>query len=192
MRLIVVDGLDGSGKDTQARKMKEWLEAHGEMVVLRSHPEDDNPWGRRAKRALKKTGKGAKLKASVYYALDVLRSVRRHCKRKKGGVVIMVRYLVGTAYLPDLPASLLYRFFHAILPTSKEMFFIDVTPEKMLERIKQRGEETEMFENLEALEQVRSRALGLIGIEWHIIDGNGTVGEVWAQMERVVNGDCAR
>ena len=47
--------------------------------------------------------------ASIYYALDVIRSVRLY--NRKAETVIMVRYLIGVAYLPFPIARLLYSFF---------------------------------------------------------------------------------
>jgi len=43
MRFIVIDGLDGAGKDTHAELIKRRYLSMGERVVFRSHPEDDNP-----------------------------------------------------------------------------------------------------------------------------------------------------
>jgi len=57
MRLIIVDGLDGVGKDTHAQLIKERYEKKGEKVIVRSHPESDNFYGRTAKKALLSQGK---------------------------------------------------------------------------------------------------------------------------------------
>ncbi|MFO8133394.1 MAG: hypothetical protein R6U10_05640, partial [Thermoplasmatota archaeon] len=57
MRFIVVDGMDGAGKDTHARLIRRHYEAKGESVLVRSHPTGDNVYGRRAKRALLGRGK---------------------------------------------------------------------------------------------------------------------------------------
>ena len=77
MRLIIVDGLDGVGKDTHAQLIKNRYEKKGEKVVLRSHPESDNFFGKKAKKALLGHGKIDKLQAALYYMLDVLRSIRK-------------------------------------------------------------------------------------------------------------------
>ena len=52
MRLIIVDGLDGVGKDTHANLIKKRYEEKGEKVAIRSHPTSDNYFGRKAKNAL--------------------------------------------------------------------------------------------------------------------------------------------
>ncbi len=61
MRFIVVDGLDGVGKDTHAHLIKKRYEENGEKVILRSHPESDNFFGRKAKKALYGQGKIKKI-----------------------------------------------------------------------------------------------------------------------------------
>lgn len=54
-RFIAIDGCDGSGKDTQARLLCEKYEKEG-SVIVRSHPETDNRYGRKSKSSLEKTG----------------------------------------------------------------------------------------------------------------------------------------
>ena len=109
MRFIVIDGLDGSGKDTQANLIHQKYLSRGENVILRSHPSGDNSYGIKAKKALLGSGKLNKIKASFYYALDVIRSVRMYYN--KADTVIFVRYLMGVAYLPFPVAKLFYSLF---------------------------------------------------------------------------------
>ena len=78
MRFIVVDGLDGVGKDTHARIIKKRYKAKGEKVIIRLHPESDNFFGKKAKKALYEEGKINQAKASIYYMLDLLRSIRKY------------------------------------------------------------------------------------------------------------------
>ena len=186
MRLIIVDGLDGVGKDTHAQLIRKRYEAKGECVVIRSHPESDNFYGRESKKALLGSGKINQVKASVFYALDVLHSLRLYYRRPKSDTLIMVRYLMGTAYLPMRFALFTYHFFEKFVPTSDYMIFLDASPEQLVERIKQRREQ-EMFETYEALLKVRTRMLTLAK-GWHIIDTAGTVNETFASIERVLDG----
>ena len=123
MRLIIVDGLDGVGKDTQALLIKKRYENLGKKVLIRSHPESDNLFGRKAKKALLGKGKINKLKASFFYMMDVLCSIKKYYRKKEYDTIIMVRYLVGTAYLPERFAKLAYKFFENFVPTSPYMFF---------------------------------------------------------------------
>ena len=62
-KFIVIDGLDGSGKDTQVNLLAEAYKKKGRDVIVRSHPCSDNKFGRKSKQALLKTGKFNKIKA---------------------------------------------------------------------------------------------------------------------------------
>jgi dTMP kinase len=105
---------------------------------------------------------------------------------KKAETVIMVRYLMGVAYLPFPLAKILYKFFTVVLPTSEYMLFLDVEPEESLKRLLKRNE-LEMFENLNDLIKVRGKALKFTE-KWHIINTGNSIEH--AQME--INGvlDC--
>jgi dTMP kinase len=183
MRYIIIDGLDGSGKDTQANLIQEKYVSRGEQVVLRTHPADDNSYGIKAKKALLGKGKINHTQASIYYALDVIRSVRLY--RKNGETVIMVRYLMGVAYLPFPLAKLLYSFFSFILPTSDYMFFLDVEPDELLKRLLKRNEH-EMFENLNDLIKVRGKALELAK-DWHIIHTGNSIEQTRFEINKILD-----
>lgn len=178
MRLIIVDGLDGVGKDTHGRLIAEYYKDKGEQVILRSHPAVDNYFGRKAKQALLHPGKVNKIKASIYYMVDVLRSIRKYYRPNKKGTLIMVRYLMGTAYLPRLLVRLGYSFFEHFVPISSYMFFLDAPTEEILNRIKQRNQH-EIFETHDALEKVRRKAMLLLH-NWYIIDTSGSVDDTFA------------
>jgi len=185
MRLIIIDGLDGVGKDTHAKFVKKKYEDKGETVLIRSHPESDNFFGRVTKNALLGEGVINKLKASVFYALDVLRSIREYYPRKDIDTLIMVRYLVGTAYLPERLARIAYKVFESFVPTSEYMFFLDAHPSVLLERVMKR-EDKEMFENLDELVKVRKKALILVK-KWNIIDTSGSVYETFSNIDKILD-----
>ena len=185
MQLIIVDGLDGVGKDTQAGLIKKRYENLGKKVIIRSHPESDNFFGRKAKKALMGKGKINKLKASVFYMMDVLRSINKYYRKKDIDTLIMVRYLVGTAYLPKKLAEIAYKFFENFVPTSEYMFFLDASPEVLFKRIEKRTEK-EMFETLEEFENVRKKAIHLVR-NWYIIDISGSINSSFSKIEDVLN-----
>jgi dTMP kinase len=186
MRLIIVDGLDGVGKDTHAQLIKKRYETKGEKVIVRSHPESDNFYGRTAKKALLGQGKINQLKASMFYAMDVLYSIRRYYRKPTSDTLIMVRYLMGTAYLPRRLTRTGYHFFEKLVPTSPYMFFLDAKPEELVERVKQRQSETEMFETQEAFLKVRSKALDLAK-GWYIINTGQSVEQTYHELEKVLD-----
>ncbi len=185
MKLIIVDGLDGVGKDTQARFIKKRYEKLGKKVIIRSHPESDNFFGRKAKKALLGKGKINKLKASFFYMIDVLLSIKKYYRKKNYDTLIMVRYLVGTAYLPKRFAEIAYNFFENFVPTSEYMFFLDASPEILLKRVANRKEK-EMFETLEEFENVRKKALHLVR-HWNIIDISGSIDNSYSKIENILD-----
>jgi len=187
MRFIIIDGLDGSGKDTHANLIHERYQSKGDSVILRTHPSNDNIYGVRAKNALLKHGKINHILASMFYAMDVIRSVRIYYG--KGESIIMVRYLMGVAYLPFPIARLLYSFFRMVLPTSDYMFFLDVEPDELLKRLLRRNEH-EMFENLNDLIKVRGKALELAK-DWNIINTGNSIEQAQIEINKILdNLDC--
>ena len=186
MRLIIIDGLDAAGKDTHAQLIKKRYEDKGESVTIRSHPEDDNRFGRIAKQALLGRGKRNKIKASIFYALDVIRSLRRYYRKDEPGTLILVRYLMGTAYLPMPFAKIAYNFFKTFLPTSDYMFFLDVSLDEALGRLGRR-EMYEMFETQEELVRVRNKALYLSRDGWHVINTCRPKEVVAAEINRILD-----
>jgi len=176
--------LDAAGKDTHAGIIKRKREQRGERVLIRSHPEDDNQFGIIAKQALFGTGKKNKINASVFYALDVIRSLLRYYKSDDYDTLIIVRYLMGTAYLPFPVAKFAYKFFKTLLPTSEQMFFLDVSPDEALRRIQKRRM-YEAFETREELVKVRKKALALAQEGWHIINTDRPQQTVAAEIARI-------
>ncbi len=169
MRLYVIDGLDGSGKDTQAYMLKEHLSAGGREVIVRIHPSADSQPGRASKKALMRRGQLWRMAATVLYSLDVIRSVILYCNGD--GDVILVRYTLACAYLPRAVMKPAYALVSFFMPKSPNMFFLDVTPEEAMQRIKNRGGDHEMFETLPHLRKNRERALSITG-DWKVIDGD--------------------
>ncbi|MCU0777038.1 MAG: hypothetical protein MUF86_05145 [Akkermansiaceae bacterium] len=46
---IVLEGIDGTGKSTHARRLGEWFESRGREVVISREP-TDGPWGKKTPR----------------------------------------------------------------------------------------------------------------------------------------------
>lgn len=185
MRLVIVDGLDGSGKDTQAQLIKMKYEKKGERICIRSHPEDDNYYGKKAKKSLLEKGKINKIKASIFYMMDVLHSIRKYYDPDKYDTIIMVRYLVGTAYLPKKFVKVGYNFFKKFVPTSNYMFFLDTSPEVLLKRVEGRNEK-EIFETYEGFVEVRNKALSIVQ-DWHIIDASSSIEDVFSKIDKILD-----
>jgi dTMP kinase len=183
MRFLVLDGLDGSGKDTQATNVAKYFARRNEKVILRSHPAGDNYFGRRARRYLQSVGKKAYFLAALFYIADVLRSIL-YFYRPNRARIIFVRYLMGVAYVPTVLMQPLYSFFAKLLPTTNCSILVDVKPSVARQRILKRGEAEEMFESIRKLAKMRRKMYRLaITNHWIIVDGNESPSKTWNQIE---------
>jgi dTMP kinase len=173
VKWLVVDGIDGSGKNTLAQLLKNWYEEKGHETIVMQHPSDR--WiGKMARRALQSEGTLMRAFASVFYILDVLISVSElHRLKRTDKTVIFVRYLMGTAYLPEEYVEFGYDFFAKILPLSKAMILVDIDPEVAHKRIFDRPDTKEMFEDLENLRKARRKVIKLSKKGWTIIENSG-------------------
>ena len=170
-KFIVIDGLDGSGKDTQVNLLAEAYKKQGRQVTVRSHPCCDNRYGRKSKQALLKTGKLNRIKATVYFGLDAIRSVVKYTHDDDVDVLIFSRYILAVMYLPNGINTLVYKIVAFVLPTSDCMFFLDITPEESLRRIGSRNEETEMFENIDSLRENRAKSQKFT-YNWNVVSAD--------------------
>jgi dTMP kinase len=98
--------------------------------------------------------------------------------------VVFVRYLMGTAYLPESLYKLGYLFFLRIVPNSSHMFFIDTSPKEAHNRIEENRAQKEMFESLEKLEKVHKKITQLaMRTEWKVINGDQPSDEIHRQVK---------
>jgi len=183
---MVIDGLDGSGKSTQARIAVSFLKERGKTVLLRVHPEDDNFFGVKTRQFLYSQGKNAHFAAALFYMMDVIRSILLYSWRSFD-YVLFVRYLMGTAYLPPPLHKIGYHFFAFVVPKSEIMLFLDVTPEEAARRIGRSRNKQEMFEEVGALRKIRPKALSLAYLgNWIIIDANEPANKVAHSIESTI------
>ncbi len=185
LRFIVVDGLDGCGKDTHAERIRMYLEAKGQRVTVISHP-SRRLFGRLSKRALEGSGPVARSFATLFFTADVLMSVSR-LKRQSEGTVVFVRYLLGTAYLPERLAPTGYKLFRKVLPFPDLAIFIDIDPQVAKRRISLRGHRHEMFETEEKLSSVRRVAKSLVAEEWVTINNSEDGESPFIETERLLS-----
>ena len=97
--LIVLEGIDGSGKETQASLLEKKLKEQGKKVMHVSFPDYDSPSSSLVKMYLhgdfgSDPGDVNPYAASLFYAVDRFASYRMKWKSfyEKGGIVIADRY----------------------------------------------------------------------------------------------------
>ncbi|MHA1978207.1 MAG: thymidylate kinase [Candidatus Hodarchaeales archaeon] len=184
---IIIDGGDGSGKDTQAKLIaRHYLQKNLSCVRIRSHPALDNRFGLRAKTDLEGKGKTSLFLAAFFYTLDVIHSLVKYYRHEEE-VIIFSRYLLGVCYLPRILVMFGYSLFSTLLPTSDYSFFLNVDPKVARDRISSRGGAKEIFESLPKLQKMQHKMNHVARAHrWHQIDGNGAPSQVWDQIKEVL------
>lgn len=182
--LIVIDGLDGSGKNTQSKLLYEKLIAEGKRAKLISFPvyESDSS-------ALVKLYLGGafgsdpdavnSFAASAFFAVDRVASYLLDWKKdyEEGAIIIANRYTTANAIhqLTKLPEeehdaflSWLYHFeFEQLgLPAPDRTILLEVPVEKSLSLIDSRGEKKDIHENRAHLERAYRAAMEVCE-KWH-------------------------
>lgn len=101
-KLIVIEGVDGCGKQTQTEKLYQRLLDEGKKVMKISYPRYDNPSSSLVKMYLsgefgKDASKISPYIASTFYAVDRYASYKQDYEEfyKDGGIVIADRYVTA-------------------------------------------------------------------------------------------------
>lgn len=156
-KIFVIDGTDGSGKQTQFEKLKERLKKNGVEYKVVSFPNYDSPSSSLVKMYLAgEFGENAKqispYIASTFYAADRYATYTKEYKQyyENGGIILADRYT--TANMVHQAGKIqdkeerekflnwLWQFEFELygLPIPTEVFFLKMPPEKALELIKDR------------------------------------------------------
>ena len=175
-KLIVIDGLDGSGKNTQTRQLLSRLEAEGVPARMVSFPDYESDSSALVKMYLSGAfGTDPEAvncyAASSFYAVDRYASFRLDWKRDydAGKIILANRYTTANAIhqLAKLPQSEReaflawlwdYEFVKLGLPVPDRSIFLELPVEKSLALIEHRGEKKDIHENRAHLEKAREAA----------------------------------
>lgn len=196
-KFIVLEGLDGSGKDVQALKIVEHLKKRGHDVVrTKEHRKHSTP-GKKITEIVKKE-KDPKKKAKELYAL-FLQDRKEHNEDlikpnlEAGNIVVCVRYKYSTiAYqqAQGTPAEKTIKDQADFLVPDLVLFF-DVPPDVCLKRLKKTGKQRTVFEKKDFLEKVRKNFLKLkemLPEEYIVvIEASGTIEEVFEEVKKQID-----
>ncbi len=175
--LIVIDGLDGSGKNTQSRLLAQRLQSEGKKVRLVSFPNYESPACEPVKLYLGGAfGTDPEsvncYAASAFYAVDRFASYRLDWKKDldEGAVVIANRYTTANAIhqLAKLPPERHdeflawlwdFEFVRLGLPAPDRTVLLEVPVDVSLRLIDERGEKKDIHENRAHLEKAYRAAV---------------------------------
>ena len=187
---IVLEGIDGTGKSTQAKRLGEWLAALGREVVLSREP-TAGPWGQKVRESAA-TGRLSPEDELQYFLNDRRQHVEELISPSlaAGKVVILDRYYFSTMAYQGArgfdPAEI-RRKNEEFAPVPDLLLIMDLDVDSALERIGARGDTANEFEKRENLERCREIFLSLKDEGFvRVIDTRGTLDEVAARVREAV------
>jgi dTMP kinase len=186
---IVIEGIDGTGKSTQASRLGEWFEKQGREVVLSREP-TDGPWGRKLRESAA-TGRLSPQDELEYFLNDRRQHVEEKIKPAlaAGKVVILDRYYFSTMAYQGArgfdPAEI-RRMNEEFAPVPDLLLILDLDVDAAHGRIGHRGDSANEFEKKESLERCREIFLSLENEAFtRVVDSSGTLEEVSARIRIV-------
>jgi len=183
---IVIEGIDGTGKSTQARRLSEWFIQQGREVVLSREP-TDGPWGKKLRESAA-TGRLSARDELEYFLNDRREHVENliHPALAAGKVVILDRYYFSTmAYqgARGFDVSDIRTRNEAFAPRPDLLLILDLDVESAHTRIGVRGDSTNEFEKHETLTRCREIFLSLRDEPFaRIIHSSGSLEDVAARI----------
>jgi len=186
--LIAIEGIDGSGKTTIAKYLRNVLKEMGYKVVLFKEP-TDSVYGKKIKQFLNN-----RLDAEEeleLFILDRKYDVEKNIlpALEKNYIVIMDRYYYSTiAYqgARGIDVDKIKAMNEKIAPKPDLVLILDVNPEVGIKRIRNRGDKPNKFEGLEYLKAVRNIFLKLKNKNIVIVDANRSKEEVKKEVLNIV------
>jgi len=190
-KLIVIEGIDGTGKSTQATMLAEALRTAGHEVVQSFEP-TNGPWGRKLRESAT-TGRLSIDDELEYF----LKDRRQHVDElisptvEHGGIVILDRYYFSSmAYQGSRgidPAEIRQKN-EEFAPKPDLLIILDLPVDVALQRIGVRDGEANEFEKRESLQFCRQLFLSLKDESFsHLIDTDASIEDVHRRVMTVVD-----
>jgi dTMP kinase len=183
---IAIEGIDGTGKSTHAKRLGEWFSSNGREVVLSREP-TDGPWGKKLRDSAA-TGRLAPADELEYFLNDRRQHVAEIIApaRAAGKVVILDRYYFSTMAYQGArgfdPADIRRRN-EQFAPVPDLLLILDLNVDAALTRIGSRGDTANEFEQRDNLQRCRDIFLSLQHEPFaRVIDSNGSPDEVAARI----------
>ena len=189
--LIVIEGIDGTGKSTQATMLAEALRKSGREVVQSFEP-TNGPWGKKLRESAT-TGRLSIEDELEYFINDR----REHVEQliiptiESGGIVILDRYYFSTMAYQGArgidPQAIRVKN-ETFAPQPDVLIILDLDVDIALQRIGVRDGEANEFEKRESLDFCRKLFLSLQDETYaYVIDANTDITEVNASVMAAVH-----
>jgi dTMP kinase len=194
--LIVLEGIDGSGKSTQAKLLVRRLAARGLHPVLFREP-TRGKWGRLIREKARRAGSLTPEEELDLFVRDRRENVERNLEpaMAAGRTVVLDRYYFSTiAYqgAKGIDPGRIRRMNERFAVRPDLVFIVDIDAGRGLARIGDRGHRDELFEREDYLDRVREIFNGFKGRKFVHIDGNRGIrdisDEILGKVLRVLRG----
>ncbi|MEZ4911012.1 MAG: dTMP kinase [Saprospiraceae bacterium] len=205
-KLIVFEGIDGSGKSTQIHLLARYFESLGYQVHVTAEP-TNNRIGKTIRDIFSGNLEGDQHVIAALFAADRLDHILNSVYGMKGLVENGVIVLCDRYYL----SSLAYHSVHVSMDWVQALnvkametlkpdvhIYINISPEESIQRISSRNIATEMYENIENLKSVSKAYNQIIDMYQHTetiisIDGQKDVESIHQdiinKLKIVINGN---
>lgn len=179
---IVIEGIDGTGKSTQAKRLGEWFRSQGREVVLSYEP-THGQWGKQLRDSMTKGRLSADKELELF-----IKDRKQHIATliqpalDAGKVVILDRYYFSTmAYqgARGFDPQTIRECNEAFAPQPDLLLILDLDVDTAHQRIGVRGDSANEFEQREILTKCREIFLSLKHEDFaEVIDANAGMDEV--------------
>jgi len=188
--LIVIEGIDGAGKSTQAEILMSSLRERGFDVVYFSEPSGSR-WGREIKRKARDPDSITPAEELELFQKDRKENVEMNLKPALGRnkIVVLDRYYFSTiAYqgAKGIDEERIKRMNEGFAVEPDLVFILDIDPREGLDRIKNRRKKDRLFERADYLARVRQIFRGFKGKKFIHIDARMPKEEISARIEKHV------
>jgi dTMP kinase len=195
--LIVIEGIDGTGKSTQAKRLVASLVNHGHSVVLSREP-TGGPYGRKILEASKSERSLTPQEEVDLFIADRqahIEELIQPALKEKAIVVLDRYYFSSVAYqgvLEGMTPEAVRQANESFAIQPDLWLILDADPATGLGRVDERGQGTTGFERKEYLEKVASVFRALTGPNIRHVDAGRSIDEVAAEIETAVLELCAQ
>lgn len=189
-RLVVFEGIDGAGKSTQIKLLTQYLRGQGLEVMTDFEP-TRGKWGMKVRRAAL-----AGERLSIGEEIDCLLQDRREHVREviepaleRGCWVLLDRYYLSMmAYQGACGVSVedIREWNEAFATVPDVAFWLDISPELAMQRMNERGNGHDAFEN-EPFLQACYEIYSAMEMPWfHRVEADGSVTETQARIREIL------
>ncbi len=190
--LIVLEGIDGSGKTTLAKNLCENLDFQ-KITTQYLHEPTHSEYGLKIRKYLKGEFQLSKQELIDLFLLDRNFSVKENIlpNLEKGVHVVLDRYFYSmAAYQGDeefSPLKILQMNLEKNFPAPNVLFFLDIPPEIAYERIQTRSERQEAFDSIVQLERISKNYKKILPPNVNYLDAKKNPKEILEKCLLVIN-----